>query len=113
MLSMTVGLASVDAPFFLRLQNAPFEGRVHSVFERVVNILAGDGELFTLACRDIDNAPNTAVLSIVSFAALDVCVGDTVCVCADVMSVGNVLRIPLGGVRTWECSLPRYPAAGN
>ncbi|MGX7151201.1 DUF2877 domain-containing protein [Enterococcus ureasiticus] len=45
--------------FLDAIQNKSWEGEVHSVFKRTVNIICESGELYTLAAAELDNAPNT------------------------------------------------------
>lgn len=45
--------------FLDEIQNKQWEGEVHSVFKRTINITGDSGELYTLAAEELDNAPNT------------------------------------------------------
>jgi len=103
-----VRAASIDTALLHALRSGCFQGHVHSVFERVVNIEHDSGELFTLACRSLDNAPNTAVLRLTGFSG--VAQGDAVRGDAQGMQVGERLVIALQGASPWECALPAYPA---
>ncbi|MFD7155865.1 DUF2877 domain-containing protein [Kribbella sp. NPDC059898] len=65
----TLTALSADAPLLDALGGEALSGRalsgralsgeVHSVFERVVNLVTPDGWLITLAARTMDDAPNT------------------------------------------------------
>lgn len=102
---------SVDAPFLRTLRRSGFHGRVHSVFKRVVNIEDDAGELFTLACRGVDNAPNTAILDIGGFDTADIAVNDQITGTDEKLSVGNRLEVLLTEASGWDRELPGYPAA--
>lgn len=102
--------ASIDTTFLQRLRGGRFRGRVHSVFARVVNVEHDGGELFTLACRDVDNAPRTAVLELDGFGATGIAVGDAVSADASRMRVGDRLSVEWAGACAWQCALPAWPA---
>lgn len=102
---------SVDQRFLLSLQRHPFCGSVHSVFERVVNIEHDASELVTLASREVDNAPNTAVLNIANFVTSGICVGDRVTGVEEELHVGERIAVALSAASVWEHSLGRYPGA--
>lgn len=97
----------------ISLLRAPRERRlrgfVHSVFERVVNVENEAGELFTLACRDLDNAPDTMIVDAAGFRALGIECGDRVDAAASDLAIAGRIRIALDGARTWEAALPYYP----
>ncbi|MBS0339134.1 MAG: DUF2877 domain-containing protein [Proteobacteria bacterium] len=102
--------ASIDTALLQALRSG-FGGRVHSVFERVVNIVHDDsGEMFTLACRGMDNAPNTAILRLSGFGECGIADGDAVRAGAQDIWLGERLQISLADATPWECTLPAYPA---
>jgi hypothetical protein len=83
--------------------------RVHGVFVRAINIDAGGGGLWTIACRALGNGPGALVVDAAEFRGFDVVRGDSVRVHGNALTVGEHLSIPLDGVRPWECALPRWP----
>jgi hypothetical protein len=102
--------ACIDAAFLRILRRGRFRARVHSVFERVVNIEHDSGELFSLACRGVDNAPSTAILDLQGFGEAGIAVGDVVAGDAQGMQIGDRLSIALAAVSPWDCTLPPWPA---
>ncbi|MGW5641779.1 DUF2877 domain-containing protein [Saccharopolyspora sp. NPDC003752] len=57
MLRTTAGALSIDAEAADHLAANPGPGRVHSVFNRVVNVLSGNNELIALCAGELDDAP--------------------------------------------------------
>lgn len=104
MQALSVDAALLRGPLEPRLQ-----GVVHSVFERVINVAAHEGDLFSLAARDIDNAPSTLIADATGFGETGVKPGDQVHARANVITVGGRLRIRLDGARVWHAELPGYP----
>ncbi|MGR4869282.1 DUF2877 domain-containing protein [Variovorax sp. LARHSF232] len=104
-----VRAASIETAFLQALQREGFHGRVHSVFERVVNIEQQGGELFTLACRGLDSAPNTVIVRLSGFGGSGITEGDAVRGDAAGIQVGERLWIELSDASPWECALPAYP----
>ena len=104
-----VRAASIDTAFLQMLRRGPFRARVHSVFERVVNIERERGELFTLACRGLDSAPNTVVVRLPGFGGSGIAEGDAVRGDAAAVQVGEPVSVGLGDASPWECTLPAYP----
>ena len=97
---------------FLRtLQARSFRGRVHSVFERVVNIEHAAGELFTLASREIDNAPNTAVLDVADFRTSGIAVDEAVTSVDGELHLGHRVAVVMSAASVWEHGLPAYAGA--
>ena len=84
--------------------------RVHSVFARVVNVVVPDGTLFTLASRQMDDAPDTLVVDLRSFDGTGVAVGAPVAAHDRVLAVGRNLAIRFAGASPWVPLLPWYPA---
>ncbi len=111
--ALAVGIVSIDTAFLQLLRHGRFRARVHSVFERVINVEHESGELFTLACRDVDNAPSTAILDLAGFGAIDVAAGDVVVCDTERMRVGDRLSIALTAASPWECTLAAYPAVAS
>lgn len=102
---------SADAALLSALKRRGYRGRVHSVFERVVNVENACGDLLTIAARDLDDAPRTLVVDAQRFAGGGVRVGDfaTACPDAPVFFVGPY-ALRLDAARAWNATLPRYPA---
>jgi hypothetical protein len=99
---------SADADLLGTLRAGRARGRVHSVFERVVNIEDDRGELFALASRDVDNAPSTVVVDVPGFREIGIDRGDPAVAAAGELRVGPVV-VALDGVAGWEGALPAYP----
>lgn len=100
---------SVDAALLRTPRERGLRGCVHSVFRRVINIADEDGELFTIAARDIDNAPRTLIADAPGFSEFGVAPGDRVEAADDMIDIARRIRIRLGGARAWHAFLPRYP----
>ena len=83
---------------------------MHSVFARVVNVIVPDGTLFTLASREVDDAPDTLVVDLGTFDGRGVVVGEPVAARDGVLTVGQYLAIRVDGTRPWVPLLPWYPA---
>lgn len=102
---------SIDAVFLRVLQQGAFDARVHSVFDRVVNLEAAGGELFTLAARGSDNAPHTAIVDIAGFGATGIAVGDPITGVAQDIHVGSRVVVQWAAAPTWQARLPEYAGA--
>jgi hypothetical protein len=101
---------SVDAALLRSPRERRLCGFVHSVFDRVVNVAGNRGELFTLASRDLDNAPGTLIADTASFGATGIARGDRVEAARERIDIGGRIGIRLDGARAWDCTLPGYPA---
>ena len=101
---------SADALFLRTLDAGRIHGRVHSVFDRVVNVEADGGELFALACRDLDNAPNTVVVEATGFGMTGISVNDPAVAVGERLRVGRI-AVLLQGATGWDGALPIYPRA--
>jgi hypothetical protein len=101
---------SVDAALLRLLRENPSPGVVHSVFDHVVNIQREDGELYTIASRGLDNAPNTLIVNAARFAAIGAVRGDRVDAAAGEIAIAQRIRIPMGGAIRWKAALPAYPS---
>ena len=102
---------SIDVQFLRALQQEPFDARVHSVFDRVINIEPAAGGLFTLAGRALDNAPNTVILDIASFGAFGIAVGDPVTSVDGELHIGDDIAVQWIGASVWKAALPVYAGA--
>jgi hypothetical protein len=81
---------------------------VHSVFERTVNILI-EGELFTLASNQIDNAPATLVIDLPNFNECAIDANTRGFISPGKVEITGKLSIDISLVPTWECQLINYP----
>lgn len=100
---------SADAALLQGRKTAKGDARIHSVFERVLNIEAGDDRLVTLAHRASDDAPDTVVVDLDSWAAQGCVSGTEVRLTAGRILVGDGLVIALECARPWRGRLPAYP----
>lgn len=100
---------SAEASLLQRLEAGRLRGRVHSVFERVVNVMGADGQLFTLAARTLDDAPQTARVDVAGWRATGVRVGDPLTAADGRLWVGEFLGVALDATTPWRCILPTYP----
>jgi hypothetical protein len=102
----TLSALSLDERFGGRLHAYPFIGRVHSAFERAVNVEIDDGRLVTLACRTLDDAPDTVVIDVARFDG--VVSGSTVTGDARALWLGADVRIALTSARLWSAPVLRF-----
>ncbi|MEO5696656.1 MAG: DUF2877 domain-containing protein [Burkholderiaceae bacterium] len=108
-----LAVRSIDVRLLSALQAGRFTAQVHSVFDRVVNLEPTDGGLFTLAARELDNAPNTAIVDIASFSATGIAVGDPVAVVDDELHIGDATVVQPATASPWQASLPGYAGASD
>lgn len=87
--------------------------RIHSVFERVVNVETRSGRLLTLAYSDADNAPDTLIVDIRRWSSPGLVPGLAVRYEHGLLVVGGLLAVSLAHVTPWECRLPAYPRDDN
>lgn len=85
-------------------------GRVHSVFERAINIEDARGQLVTIASRDVDDAPDTIIVDIDRFSALGAQAGSTAHPTKDAIAVGERFTVRLDTAIAWDATLPTWPA---
>lgn len=105
---------SADQAFLCDLgASAHWRGRVHSVFQHVINIEGANGELFTLASRDIDDAPNTMVVEMVDFSKTGVAMCQQVVATAGVMRIDSALEVHFDHAKGWQGTLPVYDMASG
>ncbi|MFD0621154.1 DUF2877 domain-containing protein [Paenibacillus sp. GCM10027629] len=101
---------SCDLDWINQLQHTTFHGYVHSVFDRTINVECSEnGELYTLACQHLDNAPNTMLIDMDRFSELAIKVNDMVYADQRIVHIGDQLSIAMDQVTTWECQLPFFP----
>ncbi|MED4582882.1 DUF2877 domain-containing protein [Brevibacillus choshinensis] len=102
---------SGDAGFVKRIASSRFSGFVHSIFDKTINIQCSEnGELFTIACSQLDNGPNTLVVDHKRFQNSGIDVNDPVFVSDGTLFVGEPFTISCQDVISWECVLPAYPS---
>lgn len=101
---------SGDFNFLRKINNSMFNGCVHSTFNRTFNIQCKeDGELFTIACRNVDNAPNTLIIDLNDFSSFGIEVNDRVYMRDKILFVEDKLTLTIGNPAKWESVLPEYP----
>ncbi|MBS0447789.1 MAG: DUF2877 domain-containing protein [Proteobacteria bacterium] len=101
---------SADAMLLDRLAAHDLQGRVHSVFERVINIEADDGGLYTLSCSALDDAPRSAVIDVPRLGAECAAVGDAVEARGHRLVVGPRMTVSFASAIAWDAELDDYPA---
>lgn len=103
---------SGDVGFIERLNASTFSGYVHSTFNRTINVqcLEND-ELYTIACNQIDNGPNTLVIEKVRFDDIDLPINAQVHAKNQKLYIGQELVISIEAASLWESKLPEYPAS--
>lgn len=102
---------SADHALLHRLGTGALQGRVHSVFDRVVNIEHGAGVLASLAVRGLDDAPGSARLDVDSFTGTALVVGDPVRASAGRLCLGGAIEVSFERAVAWQCRLPVYAGA--
>ncbi|PEJ57143.1 hypothetical protein CN692_14425 [Bacillus sp. AFS002410] len=101
---------SGDVDFIQKIKNSNLSGFVHSIFHRTFNFQClEDGELYTVACNEIDNAPNTLVIDVDCFDRMDLKIKDTIYVENQILHIANKLSIHIVNVEQWESKLPLLP----
>lgn len=104
-----VDARSADVRLLRRLEEEGLQGRLHSLFDRAVNIEDSAGELFTLACRTLDDAPATIVVDVESFDAAGLALNDRVSGRGRTLRLGSAVEIRLAACAAWDARLPAYP----
>jgi hypothetical protein len=101
---------SGDSDFIQKIKENEFTGYVHSIFNRTVNIQSlENGELYTVACPEIDNGPNTLVIQIDYFSTLNLSINDHVYVDKNILHISNKLVMAVDKATLWKSILPEYP----
>lgn len=101
---------SGDGEFVDLVEASSFRGIIHSVFNSTLNIQNQDGdELFTIACKKLDNGPNTIIIDLESLHNTGIDVKELVCISGKSMYIGKKLTISFENIRRWESKLPEYP----
>jgi hypothetical protein len=88
-----------------------FDGAVHSVFDRVVNLADADGQLASLAVRSLDNAPNTLLIDASSFDGRALRPGMPARARGGMLAIDDArFAVRWHDAARWAAQLPRYPA---
>lgn len=108
--------ASCDSRCADILFGAGFSGRVHSVFERTLNIADRDNTLYSLVRDTADDAPHSVRVQLppgFRFDAAGVSPGVPVRADGVTLIVGNELLVDAAGIMGWDEPLPHFPAGGR
>ncbi|WP_053368878.1 DUF2877 domain-containing protein [Bacillus sp. FJAT-27245] len=102
---------SGDLGFIKLIQASKFSGFVHSTFHRTVNIKCLENEeLYTIACSQIDNGPNTLVIEEERLNDIYLAINAPVNAENERLTIGNQLVVSIEQASLWESSLPDFPA---
>ncbi|PHI29397.1 DUF2877 domain-containing protein [Budvicia aquatica] len=100
---------SGETEFIQRLNSGRFNGRIHSVFNKVINISDADNnQLYTIGCRSVDNAPNTLVINLNNLNELNLFQHQPVFINHNKLVVNHQLSVSFERVNLWRCELPEY-----
>ena len=103
---------SIDIHFYEMIQLSDTPIFIHSVFARTINIIV-DNELYTIASSQLDNAPATMRIDLISFENFNLNPNDTIILADSKMKVSDSLFIDLNSATLWKSELPRYPINNN
>lgn len=107
---VTMQAITGDEEFIHNIALARFNGRIHSIFRRTVNIYrVEDGELYTIARDPIDPAPNTLIVSNSNFKGWNLAVNDLVFVRNNSLHIADKTMISIAAAKKWQCVLPEFP----
>ncbi|WP_316568818.1 DUF2877 domain-containing protein [Neobacillus sp. YIM B06451] len=102
---------SGDVGFIKQIKDSNFSGFIHSTFHRTANIKCYENdELYTIACNQIDNGPNTLVIEEERLDDIDLAINAPVFAENARLTVGNQLVISIEKASLWESKLPDFPA---
>jgi hypothetical protein len=91
-----INAISGDIDFIKEFNNSKFTGFVHSTFNRTLNIKCfEDGDLYTIACSNLDNGPNTLNIDVDNMKSLNIVVDDRVRVENKLIYIGISLLFQL------------------
>ncbi len=99
---------SADSALLQLLPAKPQRARVHSVFARVINVEFGAYRLMALAHRSADDAPDSIVVDLDAWSALNVEPGTEVQLSGDRIDIGEHLSIAVVDARRWRARLSPY-----
>lgn len=101
---------SGDVEFIQAIINSRFNGFIHSIFDKAVNIKCRKtGDLYTLACNRLDNGPNSLMININIFSDSHFELTDNVFTNKNSLFIEDKMAISLNDINRWECLLPSYP----
>lgn len=100
---------SGEAEFIQRLNSGRFNGRIHSVFNKVINISDADNnQLYTIGCRSVDNAPNTLVINLNNLSEFNLFQNQPVSINHNKLVINHQLSVLFEQANLWRCELPEY-----
>ncbi len=106
-------VSSGDAALLRGLRTAAGQGRVHSVFTRVVNVLTPQDTLISLAAQDASPAPRTLTVQVADWTGRGLEAGQCVTFEPDVLTLHvprRPLRLTVEGALEWD---PETPALSH
>lgn len=103
---------SIDIHFHEMIQLSNLQISIHSVFARTINISINN-ELYTIATNQLDNAPATMKIDLVSFENFGFTTNDTIILTHSKMKISDKLSIDLNSGIIWQSTLPHYPINTN
>jgi len=100
----TAHALSIDVALARLLGESAGDGRVHSVFRRVINVVAPDGRLVSLCARDSDDAPWSVRVDVADWSGWGIVVDATVRLGPDgILLEGDApCTIALPAAREWD-----------
>lgn len=111
---VTMQARSGDGAFLARVNGAAFAGVVHSAFRRAVNIAClADGELHTLVTGELDDGPNSLVVSADDFLAIGICQGDSVRAGGGSLAIAGKVMVNVAGAAVWRTPMPETRCAAS
>lgn len=109
---VTMQARSGDGAFLARVNGAAFAGVVHSAFHRAVNIAClSNGELHTLVTGDLDDGPNSLVVTADDFLAIGICQGDSVRAGGGSLAIAGKAMVNVAGAVVWRTPVPETHCA--
>jgi len=101
--------SSIDIELLEQLRLSGLSGRVHSVFDRAVNVVTRKAGMMTLACSAAGNGPGTILIDSDCIPPGLAQVGDPVHVDARRVLMRDGYSVILGGAKPWLGRLQIYP----
>jgi len=86
-------------------ENEGIIGKVHSIFERVINFESRNKQMFSIMKNDLDNAPYSMRLheqKIADFTVLDMKKDENVVFKEGNLRIGEALSLKLTGIKLWK-----------
>ncbi|MGW5240118.1 DUF2877 domain-containing protein [Monashia sp. NPDC004114] len=97
---------TADAALLGLIRSGRFAGTVHSTFASVVNLRTTKGDLFSVAARHVDNAPNTVVVDVTSLSHLRAPRGATVVSHGSGLACPARFTIDVANASPWTPTVP-------